>query len=96
VDLAASLVILDALFNWFADVVHWFLAQLPTIPHPDLSGLQAATSAVWTYSTWANDYVPLDHAVVLVGLSVGAWFIFYALRFVEWLGTKLHILGGST
>jgi hypothetical protein len=89
-------VILDALFNWFADIAHWFLTLLPNVPHPDLSGLQGATTAVWTYSSWANDYVPLDHALVLVSLILGAWLFFYGLRFIEWILTKIHILGGSS
>jgi hypothetical protein len=87
--------ILDAIFGVFAHALALLTVHIPAFPSADLSGLTSATSSVWTYYSWANDYVPADHAMVLLSLTVGAWAIFYGLELLEWLGTKLHFFGGG-
>ena len=85
--------ILDSLFEWFAGAVHSVLAMLPGIP--SISGLGTVSSQVWQYAQWANDYVPLDQACLILGIVMAAWTVFYGARFFEWVLTKLHILGGN-
>jgi hypothetical protein len=63
--------ILDALFGFFAHALALITVHIPAFPSADLSGLTSATSSVWTWYSWANDYVPADHAMVLLTLTVG-------------------------
>jgi hypothetical protein len=88
--------IVNAILSWVASQLHGLVGMLPSIPTQSDSGLTAAAAHVWAYAAWANYYVPLDSAMLLLGLIIAAWWIFYGFRLAEWVLTKLHILGGSS
>lgn len=87
--------ILDAIFAIFETVANAVLALIPDIPAPDLSGWADVIAPVWAHAAWLNKYVPLDQAVIMLGVLVVAWIVLYGIRFTVWVLTKLHALGGS-
>lgn len=72
------------------------LALLPDIAPPDVAGLVAAMAPVWQFGGWANNFVPLQEAVTLLGVMMTAFVAISAVRATLWVLTKLHILGGSS
>lgn len=88
--------ILDALFRWFAQSLAWLLSGVPGMPSLDLASWQSSIGPVFEYMAWANQYVPLDQAFIAVGILFAGWAIFYGVDLVEWVLTKLHILGGNS
>jgi hypothetical protein len=93
--------IVMAVFRVFVTVVNWLLDRIPTASSfglPEFSSYITAIgdSRVWTYMGWANHFVPLDLALVLITARLAVWGAMYAFEFGVWCLTKAHILGGSS
>jgi hypothetical protein len=90
-------VIVADIVNVMLGVVGWLIGQLPSVSLPSLSGLTTAMdgSGVFADAGWVNWYFPLDTLVLLVGLR-WAWMVGEVVwKFILWVVTKLHILGGG-
>lgn len=92
--------LLQAIFDAFFALVQWGFdlvqAAMPVIPTlPDTSSYQSAASSVYQWAGWANWYVPVDQAVIAFGLVISLWTVLYGFRFLVWVLTKMHILGGQ-
>lgn len=87
--------ILDALFSMFEGVLDALLGVVPDPPAFVTEGWGAAAQ-VFEYARWANQYVPLDQAVLAIGVLFTIWVAQYAVDLTEWVLTKLHLLGGSS
>lgn len=68
---------------------------LPNPAPPDLSGAVAGMTSLWTHAAWVNKYVPLDQAVLALGLVVVVWLPAYLIRVTVWMMTKVGILKGE-
>jgi hypothetical protein len=88
--------ITDAILGFFESIVTSILGLLPDIEAPDLAGMVESIHGFFAYFGWANQYVPLDQIVVMLGIGLGSWFAMYLIRFALWALTKAHILGGSS
>ena len=51
---------------------------------------------VWSYWQWANHYLPLDLALVLLTARFVLWGALHGIDAVVWIATKAHVLGGSS
>lgn len=87
--------IVDALLSWIAGAIHWLLSLLPAVPALDKGSWAGPIATVWTYAGWANDYIPLDSAAIILGLTIAAFWLFYGAYFALWILDKLHITGGN-
>lgn len=88
--------LLDTLFSIVQGGLTTIQGVMPVIPAvPDTSSYQSAAASVFQWAGWANWYVPVDQAVVAFGLVITLWVALYGFRFVVWMLTKAHILGGQ-
>jgi hypothetical protein len=88
-------VIIDALINVFETIVNTLLGWLPDITPPDLAGYVSALAPAFTYVGYANKYLPVDQMMVALGILTTSWMAIYIIRFVEWVLSKTHLLGGD-
>lgn len=88
--------ILDALFAIFRAAVEWVLGLFPAWSPPDISGYVSAAGPVFDALGWANHYLPIDLAFVLVPVGAGLYVSIVVFRFSVWVLTKAHVLGGSS
>jgi hypothetical protein len=93
-------VILYSILHLFVGPVSWLLGQFPSassVGLPDFSSYGAAIGdwRIWQYFGWANHFLPLDLAAALFGVRLLIWAALYGIEFLSWLGTKLHLFGGS-
>lgn len=88
--------IIDALFRWFAQALSLVTGALPQPPEIQTGSWWSGASSAFQWIVWANAYVPLDQAAAAVALLLTGWAIFYGIDLVEWVLTKLHILGGNS
>lgn len=88
--------IIDAIFGLFAQALALVHDQLPDVPSFDTSEHTGPVGSLFQWAGWANWWVPVDHAVILLGLLLTAWAVMYALDFANWALTKLHLLGGNS
>lgn len=86
-----------AIFRVVATVIGWLLGQFPTFTPPDLTSALTAIgdSRIWNYIAWANWYTPVDLALSLASIRVAFGVALFGWEFLSWVGTKLHIFGGS-
>lgn len=87
--------IVDALLSFFQSIIDGIVGLIPEIEPPDLSGMVAAMAPVFEAVGWLNKYVPVDQAVIALGLMVTWWAVLYAIKFGIWVLTKAHVLGGE-
>jgi fermentation-respiration switch protein FrsA (DUF1100 family) len=87
--------ITDAIFAFFATIASFVVGLLPSMNPPDISSHLSALGPVLTWFGWANQYVPLDQVVIVLGIALGAWVTLNVFNGVVWVLTKAHILGGQ-
>lgn len=89
--------IVDAFFSFVAKVVMWPLTLLPEWSPVDLSGPIAAVQglALGEWIGWVNNYLPVTHGLTAIGVILVVTNATFIANWVLWLGTKLHLLGGS-
>ncbi len=71
---------------------------LPTWEGPDLSGYSAwlAEHSPFSWFGWLNWYFPVSDVLVILGLVLTIGIALHAWNWVVWVGTKLHLFGGSS
>lgn len=91
---------------WLAEVIlqagidfAWFLASpivnaIPDWEPPDLNGMAATIAPLFEFFGWANHYLPLTHAVIIIGLLSAAWLLDHGLRLFQWVVAKFPTMGG--
>jgi hypothetical protein len=89
-------VITDAIFSFFAGLLHVALGWLPDPSPPHISGLVGDVASMWRYLGWANQYVPLTEALAYVTIMVTVGGAMWVARAVLYFFTKIHVLGGSS
>lgn len=65
------------------------------IDPPDLSGMVDGAAPIFSHVAWLNKYLPIDQAVIILGVLVTAWLFLYGVRVTIWLLVKARILGGN-
>jgi hypothetical protein len=78
-------------------VAVWTLGLLPSWT-VDTSSASAAVQS-WDgfgFFGWADHYLPVSEAVVLIGVRLTLWAAMHAVEGTLWLLTKAHVLGGSS
>lgn len=86
--------IVDAILGVFAGLINTALGVLPTWTPVDWDSL-SGTGTVFQWLGWANQYVPVDTAATIIGLSAVLWAAIYGAKLTLWILEKLHIAGGS-
>lgn len=71
---------------------------LPDWEPVDLSGYGAWLSEhnPFTWFGWLNWYFPVTDVVAICGVLVTIGIALHAWNWVLWIGTKLHLFGGSS
>lgn len=90
--------ILERLFAAFVGVVSGILDLLPSFGLPPASSVNGVIgdSRVWQWLAWANHFLPISFATVLLSARLGLWAGLHLVDAVLWLATKVHVLGGSS
>lgn len=88
--------ITDLLFGWFFSAVTWVLDLAPNITIPDVSSWVASFAVIWERLAWANNFVPVTQLVICIGLVVTFYVVLGSIRFVVWVLSKVHVLGGGS
>lgn len=83
--------ILDVLFG----VLDFFLGLLPTIAAPEVSSLVASSGGVFEYIGWANNFLPLDHVALAIGLWVSSYVVLHVISFAVWAWSMFTGGGGN-
>lgn len=85
---------------WLLDFVHaaleFVVGLLPSISVPDLEAMVSTIAPVWEALGWANQYFPVDSIGVMLGILVGTFVVMGSIDVLNWILTKLHVLGGDS
>lgn len=85
----------EAVLGAFFGLAAGIMELAPDIAAPDISGMVGGLSTFWEYFGWANNFVPLDQLVVIIGLVVTFYVALLVVRLSIWLLVKAHVLGGD-
>jgi hypothetical protein len=85
--------LVNTLFALFRTIVQAVLDLLPTWSVPDVSGLLAGTQPVFEWIGWANYYVPIDAALVYIGVRYGLYLAFHTFYSIVWALQRARALG---
>lgn len=90
--------IVEAIVRFFVNMASWVIDLFPNLTAPSMTGFADSVTDVriWQWAAWANHYLPLDVAVVLLGVRLAWWGALQVFEAVVWLGSKMHILGGGS
>ena len=89
--------IVDAIFSFVANIVLWPFSLLPDWNPVDLSGPTQAVAdlPLVEWIGWVNNYLPVTHGVAAIVLIIAVANSTWIVNWLLWLGTKLHVFGGS-
>jgi hypothetical protein len=88
--------ILDAIFSLLRKVLEGIFWLVPDVARPDLSGPAGKLAPLFALYGWANHYVPVDAALIMLAILLASWTVMHAVTFAIWALSKLHILGGGS
>lgn len=87
------------------NAILWLLAQplnalgalLPEWDPVDLSGYGSwlAEHSPFSWFGWLNYYFPVSDILIILGVLLSVGLALHAWQWIVWLGTKLHIFGGT-
>lgn len=87
----------DLILGLLETLLDGIVGLLPSVSIPDVSAtIETDLAFLWQWFAWANNYVPLDQAALMISILLGAWAALQLVHITVWVLTKLHILGGSS
>jgi hypothetical protein len=96
--------------EWIVEMVYWLVhvvmaaliavaagitSLAPDISLPDLSSMVSGIDGFWNLFGWANNFLPVDQLVLIIGLVVTWYVVLLGVRVLLYLLTKAHVLGGA-
>ncbi len=88
--------ITEAVIRGFLSLLSAVFSIGPDLDPPDFSGPMGLLAPFWQAFGWANHYLPVDVAIICIGIRLLAQAATHLVTFAVWTLSKVHILGGGS